>query len=89
MAVWEHLADYVYPHTGAAAPFLAKVALSGGRMVQSLSAEVTKPAIQIAICISNGTSSTSDKIICAAAHDCAYSTTTAAYSAQILRSEAA
>ena len=84
MAVWEHLADYVYPHTRAAAPFLAKVALSRRRMVQGLGAEVTKCAIQIAIRIRASPSSTSGKIIFAAAHGRAYSTT-ATYAAQALK----
>ncbi len=58
MAVWEHLVDDVYPHTGAAASSLAKVSLSGRRVVKDLGAEATKRAVQTAIRICAGTSST-------------------------------
>jgi hypothetical protein len=85
VAVWEHLADDVYTHTGATACSMAKVALSGRRVVKDLGAKVTKHTIQTAICICTGTSSPLDKIIFAAEHGYTDSSTTATYPAKALK----
>jgi hypothetical protein len=60
---------------------MAEVALSGRRVVKDLGAKVTKYAIQTAIRVCTGTSSSPDKIIFAAERGLTDSATTATYQA--------